>query len=196
MPGPPANQDVWHYQLGAQQLGPVSFGHFVSMMRNGVIAPTTLVWCEGMPQWVAASSVPQLAAIFDAPAMDKKPGKVQALSIITLVSGCYNAVHAVFFFFYVLMVGVMTFGLGCVLIVLPIYLGIVATLEILYAMKILATPMKTNQPSKVVPILQVICVLACNPITLAAGILGLVFNNDPDVKAYFAATPAPVAKRS
>ena len=44
MSAPVSNQDMWHYQLGAQQLGPVAFDHFVAMIHNGVIAPATLVW--------------------------------------------------------------------------------------------------------------------------------------------------------
>jgi hypothetical protein len=156
------------------------------MIQNATVTPTTLVWTDTMPQWAPAVSVPQLAAFFNPQAA--KAGKVQALAILTLISGCYNAVHAMALFVFVLFFGLATFGLGCVLIVLPIYLGIVAALEILYATKILPTPMKTNRPSHVIPILQIICAIAGNPITLAVGVLGIVFNNDPEVKAYFAAT--------
>jgi hypothetical protein len=180
---------MWHYQLGAQQLGPVTLPALASMIQNATITPATLVWTPSMPQWAPAASVPQLAGLFNPTAANAKPGKVQALAIITLVSGCLNAIWGLYICFHVALFGVITFGLGCVFIVVPIYLWTVAALEIIYATKILPTPMKTNRTAQVIPILQMICAISCNPLALAAGILSFVFNNDPEVKAYFAATP-------
>ena len=183
----PAPQDPrgWHYQIGAQQLGPVPMRALVDMMRNGTVTAATMVWTNGMPQWVAAGSVPELLAGRTA---GQKPGKVQALSIIALISGCLNAMWAMYFTVHILFFGLITFGLGCILLVLPLWVAIVAALEINYATKILPTPMKTNRPSQIIPILQMTCALGCNPLALAAGIISLVFTNDPEVKAYFAAT--------
>ena len=120
-----------------------------------------------------------------------KPSKVQVMAIGTLVSGCLNAVSAIIWFFNVLMIGLSTLGIGCIFIFVPIVLGVVAVFEILYAMKIMPTPMKTNQTSKIVPILQICCIIGCNPIALACGILNIVFANDPEVRAYFASMDAP-----
>lgn len=46
-----------------QQRGPVS----LETLKNCGITPSTLVWCEGMPQWEAAQNVPEVSVIFNAP---------------------------------------------------------------------------------------------------------------------------------
>lgn len=46
-----------------QQIGPVD----LETLKNSGITPTTLVWCEGMPQWAEAKDVPEVCAFFSAP---------------------------------------------------------------------------------------------------------------------------------
>lgn len=130
-------------------------------------------------------SQPQMPA---APLYPPKPGKVTAMGIITVCSGGLNAFYAIFWFFYVLVMGLATFGIACIFIVFPIYLALVATFEILYGIKLLANPMRLDRPSMAVPILEITAVISCNPIPLVAGILNLVFASDPEVKNYFAAS--------
>lgn len=47
----------WHYAQGDQQLGPVSEEEFNNLVLQGSIKPETLVWKEGMADWVPYSSV-------------------------------------------------------------------------------------------------------------------------------------------
>lgn len=115
-----------------------------------------------------------------------KPGKIMTMAIVTLVSGCLNAVWAMTSAIYVFVVGLSTCGIGCLFIFVPAFLLLVAILEILYATKLLATHPKTDHPSVAIPILEILCLLTCNPVALAAGILNLIFSSDPEVKAYFA----------
>jgi hypothetical protein len=52
----------WHYAIGAQQHGPVTFGQIRGLVANGTLASGELVWKEGMADWEPVSSVPELAA--------------------------------------------------------------------------------------------------------------------------------------
>jgi GYF domain 2 len=42
----------WYYALGGQQLGPVDDAQFDALIAAGTITPDTLVWREGMPNWL------------------------------------------------------------------------------------------------------------------------------------------------
>ena len=55
----------WHYTSGGQQVGPVSAAELKSLARAGKLAPTDMLWKEGMSEWRPASSVKEL---FPAPA--------------------------------------------------------------------------------------------------------------------------------
>ncbi len=46
--------------VGSEQRGPFAKEQLLSQG----LAPQTLVWAEGMPQWVRADSVPELASLF------------------------------------------------------------------------------------------------------------------------------------
>ena len=111
----------------------------------------------------------------------QKPGLVQAVGIMTLVNGILNILWGI---------GV-TIGLMAALVticlvplgLLPIILGI---FEIIFAVKLLATPPQPVQPSQTIAILEICCILFGNVISLVVGILALVFYSDPAVKEYFA----------
>ena len=59
----------YYYAINGQQYGPVEPNQLVA---NGVTA-TTLVWCEGMAQWLPANQVPELAPYFPAVAPPMPP---------------------------------------------------------------------------------------------------------------------------
>lgn len=52
----------WHYAIGAEQHGPVTFGQIRGLVANGTLAPGELVWKEGMSDWQPVSAVPELAS--------------------------------------------------------------------------------------------------------------------------------------
>ena len=50
--------------VNGQQYGPYNMQQMQQMAQSGQINAQTLVWAQGMPQWVAAGSVPELAQLF------------------------------------------------------------------------------------------------------------------------------------
>jgi len=65
---PPVGQEI-QFQLvhNGQQLGPFDFATLQQMHRGGILITSSMVWQKGMPDWQAASSVPELAVIFQTP---------------------------------------------------------------------------------------------------------------------------------
>jgi hypothetical protein len=55
-----AEENNWYYTMGGQQQGPVPLDHLKHWLTGGQLQPTELVWREGMPNWIAASQVPEL----------------------------------------------------------------------------------------------------------------------------------------
>ena len=50
--------------INGQQYGPYNMQQIQQMAQSGQINASVLVWAQGMPQWVAAGSVPELAQLF------------------------------------------------------------------------------------------------------------------------------------
>ena len=49
-----------------QQVGPVPMQQLAQYVQTGQLTPDTMVWKEGMPQWAAAKTVPELQQFFAA----------------------------------------------------------------------------------------------------------------------------------
>jgi hypothetical protein len=124
--------------------------------------------------------------------VSEKPGQVTAIGIMTLINGILNILWGLGATAAIVL-GSLGIGLICAPVtILPAILGI---FEILYAAKVMSNPPAPVQPSQVIAILEICCILAGNVISLVIGILALVFYNDPAVKAYFArinSAPQPV----
>jgi hypothetical protein len=129
--------------------------------------------------------LPPFQAPSPLPSNSSKPGKVQAIAIMTLVSGIMNILWMIGWAFGILAFGISTFGLGCLLIFLVVPPLVLGVFEIVYAAKLLPTSARPVAPSQTIAILEIICILTGNPFALVAGILALVFYSEPDVKAYF-----------
>jgi len=52
----------WHYGENGQHYGPVDENGIRQAIATGAVQPHTLVWREGMPNWLPLSQVPELAA--------------------------------------------------------------------------------------------------------------------------------------
>jgi hypothetical protein len=116
----------------------------------------------------------------------QKPGKIQTIAIMTLISGISNILWMILWGMFILIGAVASLGIGCLfipLVIPPIVLGV---FELIYAGKLLPTPAKPVQPSLTLAILEIICILTGNVISAAAGIVAVVLYSDPEVKAYFA----------
>lgn len=57
-----SNEVQWHVQQGDQTLGPYSVSQMKEFAANGNIAPETMVWAQGLEEWIAASQVEGLFA--------------------------------------------------------------------------------------------------------------------------------------
>lgn len=121
------------------------------------------------------------------PGYPTKPGTVTAIAVMTLVNGILNILWALGLTVTVVL-GTLGIGLLCApLTILPLVLGI---FEIIYGVRLLANPPEPMQPSQVIAILEICCILFGNVISLVVGILALVFYSQPEVKGYFAALNA------
>ena len=64
-PPPPAPQTVQIYlYLNNAQAGPYDMPILQQLVAQGVLRGDTLAWKAGMPQWAAANTIPELAALF------------------------------------------------------------------------------------------------------------------------------------
>ena len=50
----------WHYVENGQSVGPVDEAVLRERASSGLLGPADLVWTEGMPDWIAAGTVPQI----------------------------------------------------------------------------------------------------------------------------------------
>jgi hypothetical protein len=50
----------WFYDVGGERRGPVSLPRLKALVASREVAKTTMVWAEGMPEPVAAGSLPML----------------------------------------------------------------------------------------------------------------------------------------
>jgi uncharacterized membrane protein len=53
---------MWHYVQNGQDCGPIDTPALQALLQNGSLGPDALVWKPGMPDWVPARSVADLAA--------------------------------------------------------------------------------------------------------------------------------------
>ena len=69
---PPAAQ--FHIHLNGQQMGPYPIETLKQGVATGQFTRETMVWREGMAQWAAASTVPELAELFGPPPLPDEGG--------------------------------------------------------------------------------------------------------------------------
>jgi hypothetical protein len=107
------------------------------------------------------------------------PGKVQAISIIMLVNGILNVLAGLSITGAAI---ISIVGLLCLPVaVLPLVLGV---FEIVYASKMLSGKAVEAKTIKTLAIFEIANIVYGNVLSVVAGILNLVFLDDPQVKAY------------
>jgi hypothetical protein len=57
----PAAMTHWFYGENGLQFGPVDDAGIRQLIASGRVIPSTLVWREGMPEWLPLAKVPELA---------------------------------------------------------------------------------------------------------------------------------------
>lgn len=83
----------WYYAKDGQPVGPVDLATITQLYHEGKIAPDGLVWQDGTPDWVMASSV--LAAPGGTPGSAPAPSSVSGSGLIDF-EACFSEGWAVF----------------------------------------------------------------------------------------------------
>ena len=69
------SQDQWFFTSNGQQAGPVTWADLAGRAAAGSLTPGDYVWREGMPNWVPASTIPNLFGLGPvAPVVPAAPG--------------------------------------------------------------------------------------------------------------------------
>lgn len=66
VPSPTTFQFQYYLVLNGQSVGPYSLAFVQHWIGSGQVAPSTLAWRQGMPQWMPLTQVPELASMFGA----------------------------------------------------------------------------------------------------------------------------------
>ena len=65
-PPPPPLTSQYYVSVNGQQQGPFDLNILRGMVAQGQLTKQTFVWKQGMPNWLAAEQVPEVAALFSA----------------------------------------------------------------------------------------------------------------------------------
>jgi len=89
-----AEQPKWFYSKGKTELGPVSDSQMRSLLESGAISPKTLLWKDGMPDWIHAQGIPEFQSR-RAPAFPPKTTVPPIFNQLdAFCSNCGNAVSS------------------------------------------------------------------------------------------------------
>jgi len=197
------------YELKADDgnvYGPVDEGNILEWAKGGRIDGNSLVRKTPDGEWLPLNQIEELsyicrqaaespvptappaipAATAPAPAgQPVKPGKLQAISIMTLVGGIIGVLVGLTYGCYFGMLTLATFGIGVFLMILPVYALIFGIMAIIRGSQMLgANPMPAFKSAKGIAIMQIVNIICCDLINMVLGIINLVFLNDPEVKDY------------
>ena len=62
---------MWYFELNGSQQGPESTDQIFQRLQSGQISHQTLMWCEGMEDWLPLSQVPGLESAMNTPAANQ-----------------------------------------------------------------------------------------------------------------------------
>jgi len=121
------------------------------------------------------------------PAAQSIPGKIQAIAIMQTIAGSLEILFSIFWFFYVLLVGLATFGIGLILIPLPIILLAIGIVSLVSGIKGLNK--KTSKKlAYTAAISEMVLLLGCDVISFGLGLTSVILLGQDDTKAYFRQT--------
>jgi len=115
------------------------------------------------------------------------PGKIQAIAIMQTVVGSFEILFSLFWFLYVLIIGIATFGIGLIMIPLPIILLAVGIVSLVSGIKGLNK--KFNKKlSYTAAISEMVLLLGCDMISFGIGLTSVILLSQEDTKAYLRQT--------
>ena len=171
-----------------KEYGPISAEGVTNWLQEGRANGDTRIKEVGAEEWQCVRDLPEFASAFSTaisappagpvtqhPVAGQKPGKIQAIAIITLVQGIMGIV-----------IGLLM-GLSTMCIYVPfvygIVYGIMATIK--GSAMLGQNPWPAYQTVRTTAIMGIVNVINCDfMFGMAGGIVILVFLNDPEVKAY------------
>jgi uncharacterized protein DUF4339 len=101
---------MWHYAVGNERRGPVDGPAMAELIASGAVGADTLVWKQGMTQWVALGMT-ELAARLPAPGTIPPPVAVPAAAVVRRPAPLYTPadLDTMFLWYWILCVaGVVT----------------------------------------------------------------------------------------
>ncbi|MCX7016357.1 MAG: GYF domain-containing protein [Candidatus Sumerlaeota bacterium] len=78
---PPSQARHWFVAVGGRQAGPFTYGELASMARAGQISPVTLAWRQGMDNWAALNTIPEMALLFSGGPAPEPPRRLHPLVV-------------------------------------------------------------------------------------------------------------------
>jgi hypothetical protein len=109
-----------------------------------------------------------------------KPGSLQAVAILTLISGILNCLGGLG------LLGAIIFTFGLTL--LPgAYLLVLGILEVTYAAKLLPESPSAVKPAKHIAVMEIVAIACGQVLALVAGIIALSSYGQAETKAWFEA---------
>jgi len=170
-------------------IGPYEIDDLLKLHARGLVRLETYVLAEGTTAWqpfatVLAQQRPSnslpLPPMTPPPA--SKPGKVQAIAIMSLVSGILNCVGGLGW----LVAGLFMFLVGVIFTIIPAtYLLIVGVLDIIYASNLMGANAASVRPARHLAILDIVSIIFFNLIPCVLGIVNLVFYGDEETQRFF-----------
>jgi hypothetical protein len=200
------------YELKADDgnvYGPVDEGNILEWAKSGRIDGNSLVRKTPDGEWLPLNQIEELSYICRQAAespvppspptipaaapvaaatpggQPTKPGKIQAISIMTLVGGIVATLAGLTWGCYISLIGLATLGIGFILLFMPIYSLVFGIMAIIKGSQMLGSnPLPAFKSAKTTAIMQIVNIICCDLINLTMGIVNLVFLNDPEVKDY------------
>lgn len=77
----------WFYARDELQSGPFPFSEIKRLAEQGALYPDDLVWCNGMPEWIEAASVPGLLATSSSLRRRGQPWWIVSIVVAALLAG-------------------------------------------------------------------------------------------------------------
>jgi hypothetical protein len=158
-----------------REYGPVTIEQLRQWIAEGRANAQTQVLAEGSSEWKRLFDFPEFAPSPSIPppadrllgqtsvppgqlVIARKPGKLQAIAIMTLVMGILNILTGVYWLF----AGLMMFLVGIVFTIVPAsYLIVLGILEIVNASTLLPHPTKATRPPRYVAVMEIVAILTC-----------------------------------
>jgi S1-C subfamily serine protease len=94
-PATPSSGSSWYYSVGSERRGPLSTAEMKALLESEQVNSGDLVWREGLREWVAISTVPELTSVYSPDMKAAQPARkpshwraiVLSTTIVALLAG-------------------------------------------------------------------------------------------------------------